>query len=889
MSKKLFFIGVIFSLLAVAAAAPFSVQAEGNPPPNPEPVKPPWITGINTDPSLATEELENITPSGIADLTAGMEVPLLAPAPDYVDLAPQDIVDSSLEMDSLAVPQFYQDPSDATCGAAALGMALEFLSLNGEGKSPSQATLVSDLKNTGLLYETGTGVEEMAFLARHHGYQGTSAFHDWTLAQLQDQLKAGNPVVVSLGANGEDQTGHFVTLTGISEDGKWVSYNDPILGKQIVSAEEFQGLWDLQGNAGLVAQKEPLSAVDDPMLPWMGLFSALAALAVITKQVPLGEELSGLISMIRGSLANPRRKGLGGKLEELAGAAPAGMIKVPVYKLQTVQDGWTTVKSEVPVYQYKKIKIGTLEVSTQVPVYEEIQIKVGTKTVSTEVPNYVWKKIQIGTRQVTEQVKVTKYKTETYKVWGKKTKKVPVYKNVKFIKSYKYKSVKKTKWVKQGWRWVKKTYYSYKKVPVYGTKKKLTGYKTQTYYGWTTKTKQVPYTAYKTITKTVPEYKDIKVQQGYKTITEEVPVYRTKKIPAGYETKITTEPVYKDIKVQVGTKTKMEVVPNMVEEKALVGWDYVPVEGGSNRSSGADDNNSKSTANGSESKPNTNLIPPQDELDPELEEVPGLLEDPLGWLQGTLINAGRQNDTVKDAIVSTGDALNAYNESSVAGFFRDNTTETDAAFLAGMIAIPDGAGPIDEGAVALGIAGKALVVAGVTYAAVALAEFARKNHPLPGARSPQEKKLYFPDLPEKVVTGGGNPPPPWDNDPNKGPEDITSKEIKNLPLRDKIAFITLQLITIGVGIFTGGKEPGDPDYPMPTPEPESTSTQTATPSATVTEESTKTSPLSPTASETQTPTPSSTPTPTEIPPLTPVEIPTPSPAETQTPTPTVTP
>ena len=47
MSRKLFFIGVIFALLLAAAATPFSVRAEGDPPPNPEPVKPPWITGIN--------------------------------------------------------------------------------------------------------------------------------------------------------------------------------------------------------------------------------------------------------------------------------------------------------------------------------------------------------------------------------------------------------------------------------------------------------------------------------------------------------------------------------------------------------------------------------------------------------------------------------------------------------------------------------------------------------------------------------------------------------------------------------------------------------------------------------------------------------------------------
>jgi len=163
-----------------------------------------------------------------------------------------------------------------TCGAAALGMALEFLSLNGEGIAPSQAALVGDLKNSGLLYETGTGVEELAYLARQYGYQGTTAFHDWSLEQLSEQLTAGKPVVVSLGLNGENQSGHFVALTGISADGKWVSYNDPVLGKQTVLVDGFMKSWNLQGNSGLLVQKEPLSALSDPMLPWMGLFSAMA-------------------------------------------------------------------------------------------------------------------------------------------------------------------------------------------------------------------------------------------------------------------------------------------------------------------------------------------------------------------------------------------------------------------------------------------------------------------------------------------------------------------------------------------------------------------------------------------------------------------------------------
>ena len=258
MRRNLFYFGVIFLLLIITAAAPYSVRAEGDPPPPPEPVKPPWITGINPNASLSTAEQEEFSPAGIISYSQRVDVPLMVTSPEFVYLEPQVVMDPVPAVYSLAVPQRFQDPADVTCGAAALGMALEFLSFNGEGEAPSQESLINELKNAGLLYDTGTGVEELAYLARQNGYQGTTAFHDWNLDQLGEQLGAGKPVVVSLGVNGEDQPGHFVTLTGISADGKRISYNDPTLGSQTIPAVDFNRLWALQGNAGLVVQKEAL-------------------------------------------------------------------------------------------------------------------------------------------------------------------------------------------------------------------------------------------------------------------------------------------------------------------------------------------------------------------------------------------------------------------------------------------------------------------------------------------------------------------------------------------------------------------------------------------------------------------------------------------------------
>jgi len=499
MRRNLFYIGVIFLLLAVIAATPISVRAEGDPPPTPEPVKPPWITGINPQVSLAYIEEEELVSSGIALQGQGFSVPLMAP-PDFVDLEPLPALDPSPEEISLAIPQFYQDPEDVTCGAAALGMALEFLSLNGEGTAPSQEALVGDLKTSGLLYETGTGVEELAYLARQYGYLGTTAFHNWSLEQLSEQLTAGKPVVVSLGLNGENQSGHFVTLTGISEDGSWVSYNDPVLGKQSMPADDFLETWSRQGSAGLVVHKEPLSVVNDPMLPWMGLFSAMAMLAVMAKQYPLGDELTSTLADIRGILSNPLRKGLAGKLIAEGGSSSAPR-------------GYKWVKKTVPVFGWKDTKI---TLSRQVPILERKKILAGTRVWYKKVKRYRTVRVDEG---YWSRRKVTKYRSERY------------------VRYYRTTRVRKTRWVRRGWRLVKQTYYVTKRTPVYGTRRK-------------------PYTTYERYWKS--KWVTKQVSDGYSSVRKEAPVYEYRMLPSG---KTKTEYYTKNEKryAQVGTEIKWQL------------------------------------------------------------------------------------------------------------------------------------------------------------------------------------------------------------------------------------------------------------------------------------------------------------------------------------------
>mgnify|MGYP006281624671 CR=1 FL=1 len=516
-------------LLLAAAAVPADVRAEGEGPDEPAPVKPPPITGMNTGVRRSEGEEGEIDPSGPLRET-GIEVPLWSEPPPYVEVSPQTEEGSPPIIKSLAVPRRYQDPGDVTCGAAALGMALEFASL-GEGTSPpSTEVLVEDLRRRGLLYEgVGTGAEELAYLARNHGYRGSYAFQNWTLKQLAEQLAEGRPPVVALGANGEGQPGHFVTVTGVSEDGAWIRYNDPVWGEQAVSSAEFLRLWGQQGNRGMIALQAPLSAAADPMLPWMGLFGALSMMAVLVGRESTRKEVRETFQALRRKLSDPRRQGLGGRLED-GGAAPA---RIPVYDWKRVRVGWKMEPKEVPDYETRKVKVGT-------------------RTETRRRPRYVMKRVQVGTRTEKYKVKVTRYRTERYTKWVKDTYRVPVYRTRKYIKRYRWKRVKKTKWVRRGWRYYRKTYYKWKRKPVYGRRRVRVGWRTKTRWKKVTRRRRVPYTAYETRTRQVPVYGMQRVQEGWKTETYEVPVYKERKVKVGTRTVYDRVPAYEWQKVQTG-------------------------------------------------------------------------------------------------------------------------------------------------------------------------------------------------------------------------------------------------------------------------------------------------------------------------------------------------
>ena len=242
---------------------------------------PPGSIQVNPDPLSASGAPAGVEAPGIL---MPVEAVLPMPAPQ-IAVAPLD-EKTGPSFSSLSVPLRFQDPSDVSCGVQALGMALDAL----PGGPPTSSALLGFLQGNGMMYDFGTGVDELAYAAQSFGYKGSYAFHGASIADLSSQLASGSPVVVSLGSNGEGQPGHFVTVTGISSDGRLVSYNDPTQGEVVVSADEFMRLWGLQGNSGVAVAAEPPASAPD-LMPWVALSAAIMALVSTT---PFGAQRMGV-------------------------------------------------------------------------------------------------------------------------------------------------------------------------------------------------------------------------------------------------------------------------------------------------------------------------------------------------------------------------------------------------------------------------------------------------------------------------------------------------------------------------------------------------------------------------------------------------------------------
>jgi len=522
---------VSFWLLA-AAVGPKVVSAGVDPLASPTPrpterITAPVISGVNPDAVLSEGNLGDNLPSGSFD-PVGIALPAGIDPPLYVELISQSASHDNALFD------LSRNVEDVNCGPASLSQALKLLDPEEKSLLPTTNQLSDFMTNRGLMYEWGTGVEELVYTAREFGYDGSITFQDWGIEKLTEYLHRGRPLIVSLGINGADRPGHFVTLTGISGDGKWITFQDPAAGESIMSREEFQTLWELQGSAGMIPQKKSSTVQADPMLPWMGLFGVISALALTLNQ-SFGLRESKAFALLRKQLSNSLRKGIG------AGPLPPkdpDVITVPRYETKTVYRGIKKEEVEIPIYETRKVKVGIREIKKKVPQYETRRVQIGVESVPKRIPIYKTKKVQTGTKLVKKEIPVTRYKTKKVMVWKKYTKRVPIYRSI-------------------------------------GSKKIVIGYKNETRWKRIPVTKQIPYQTTKTISIQVPLYKEIRVVSGYKNVTESVPKFGQKQVLAGHKIINETVPIFEDREVQVGTKTVTREMPQYEMVRVVVGYDEI--------------------------------------------------------------------------------------------------------------------------------------------------------------------------------------------------------------------------------------------------------------------------------------------------------------------------
>jgi len=280
------------------------------------------------------------------------------------------------------------------------------------------------------MYDFGTGVEELAHAAQNFGYAGSLPFHGLSLDLLSTTVAEEKPVVVALGANGADQPGRFVTVTGVSPDGRWVTYNDPTLGKQVIAAEEFERLWGLQGSSGVsVATSLPAGAPAD-YAPWVAFAAGLMALVSTT---PLALQRKG----IGGMLTAP---GGGSNSSSPPYAAPAGKR-------------WT--KKTVTKYDWKDV----------------------TVTEKVEVPNIVRTWAIVRVNRWIEKVPVYRTVKVDRGRWAYRT--VKKYRTERYRTKERYR-VKKSYWYRRGYRLYRGTRYEWKTRTVVKTRR--VSYTTREHY-----------------------------------------------------------------------------------------------------------------------------------------------------------------------------------------------------------------------------------------------------------------------------------------------------------------------------------------------------------------------------------------------------------------------
>ena len=164
-------LGAIFATLLLISALMASPALAQCPEGDPDcPLDPPQSEQIDTDPvnaDGATGEADD--PGALKPIESDLEgqgPAIIAPVP----LAPKGA--SPPDFEKIQIPVRWQEPPDVSCGVQALGMAFDGLG----GGTPTSNAILEHLESNNMMYDFGTGVEELAHTAQNFGYISSAPY-----------------------------------------------------------------------------------------------------------------------------------------------------------------------------------------------------------------------------------------------------------------------------------------------------------------------------------------------------------------------------------------------------------------------------------------------------------------------------------------------------------------------------------------------------------------------------------------------------------------------------------------------------------------------------------------------------------------------------------------
>ena len=149
----------------------------------------------------------------------------------------------------------YVKQSEDGCGSAAISMLLQYWNAHGAPVGSQRADATAIQKQLFSRKARGIYASDMEAYLKDSGFRVFPLDGDWN--DLQEQLKQGRPLIVSLHPGNAKAPLHYVVVTGIDWQSGAVFINDPARGKLLrIERADFEKEWRPNRNWMLLALPE---------------------------------------------------------------------------------------------------------------------------------------------------------------------------------------------------------------------------------------------------------------------------------------------------------------------------------------------------------------------------------------------------------------------------------------------------------------------------------------------------------------------------------------------------------------------------------------------------------------------------------------------------------